>query len=340
MRHIAFPSIEQYRNAVTDIVLRSTYLGAAADGTPLYDETKTKPTLTFAGTVKLHGTNAGVCYHPEIGLWAQSRESLLTLTQDNAGFARWVDANRVVLEPLFAALAETNQITFGPETVLAIYGEWAGKGVQAGVGIADLPKAFYIFAANISHGGEDEGVWLESANLRHPESRIFNVEDYATYQMIIDFNAPQAAQAQLVALTEAVEAECPVAKAHGVSGVGEGIVWRADYGGKRVLFKVKGEKHSVSKVKEIASIAPEKLSSIEQFVTYAVTENRFRQALTVVFGDPKQADVKRLGDVIKWMNGDIQKEESDTLAANGLAWKDVSGQVAAKTRALFFALEV
>jgi len=339
MRHIAFPSIEQYRNAVTDIVLRSTYIGNAADGTPLYDETKPKPTLTFQGTVKLHGTNAGVCYHPAHGLWAQSRESLLTPQQDNAGFARWMEANRVALEPLFAALIAANDIKFGPDTVLALYGEWAGKGIQAGVGITELPKAFYLFAANVSHG-DDEGTWLDSADLRSVESRIFNVEDYANYRIAIDFNKPQAVQAELAELTMQVETECPIAKAHGVSGVGEGIVWRADYAGKRVLFKVKGEKHSISKVKEIASVAPEKLNSIEQFVTYAVTDNRFQQALAVVFGDPKKADVKRLGDLIRWMSQDIQKEESDTLAANGLTWKEVSGPIAAQTRALFFALEV
>jgi len=117
-------------------------------------------------------------------------------------------------------------------------------------------------------------------------------------------------------------------------------VWRADYTGKRILFKVKGEKHSVSKVRDVAGVEPEKLASIEEFVAYAVTENRFRQALTVVFGDPKRADVKRLGEVIKWMSQDAVKEEADTLEASGLTWKEVNGRVAAKTREMFFALDV
>ena len=40
------------------------------------------------------------------------------------------------------------------------------------------------------------------------------------------------------------------------------------------------------------------------------------------------------------MSQDVLKEESDTLEAGGLAWKDVSGRIAAKTRELFFALPV
>jgi len=135
-----------------------------------------------------------------------------------------------------------------------------------------------------------------------------------------------------------VEAECQVAKAHGVTGIGEGIVWRTDHAGKRILFKVKGVKHSVSKVRDGAGTEPEKLASIEEFVAYAVTENRFQQAMAVVFGDPKCADVKRLGDVIRWMSQDELKEEADTLEASGLTWKEVNGRVAARTRELFLTL--
>jgi hypothetical protein len=339
MRLVTFPSIEQFRNAVKEVVLRATYVGRAEDGTPVYDDNLPKPTLTFKGTVKLHGTNAGVCYSPAHGIWFQSRESVITPAQDNAGFARWADANKPALETLFKSLIEANQVEFGSDTVLAIYGEWAGQGIHQGVGINQLPKAYYVICAKLSHSDEDE-VWLDSTILRREDRRIFNVEDYPTYSIEIDFNCPQTAQATLADLTAQVEAECPIAKAHGVTGIGEGIVWRTDYTGKRILFKVKGEKHSVSKVRDVAGVEPEKLASIEEFVAYAVTDNRFKQALSVVFGDPKTADIKRLGEVIKWISQDVQKEESDTLEASGLVWKEVNGRVAAKTRELFFALEV
>lgn len=164
--------------------------------------------------------------------------------------------------------------------------------------------------------------------------------DYAAYQVAIDFNNPRAIQSTLADLTARVKGGVPITAAHGVSGVGEGNVWLADYAGRRNIFKVKGEKDSVSKVREVAGIEPERLASIEEFIAFAVTDNRFRQALTVEFGDPKQADVKKLGDVIKWMSQDVLKEESDTLEADGLAWKDVSGRIPAGTREQFFALPV
>ena len=41
--------------------------------------------------------------------------------------------------------------------------------------------------------------------------------------------------------------------------------------------KVKGEKHSSSKVKKLASVDVEKLNSIKDFVDYAVTESRLEQ---------------------------------------------------------------
>jgi hypothetical protein len=76
---------------------------------------------------------------------------------------------------LFAALAEANQIVFGPYTALALYGEGSGKEIQSGVGITELPKAFYVFAAKVSHGE----TWLDSSRLCREAHGIFNVEDYA-----------------------------------------------------------------------------------------------------------------------------------------------------------------
>jgi hypothetical protein len=146
---------------------------------------------------------------------------------------------------------------------------------------------------------------------------------------------PQLIQNKLGEITEAVEKECPVAKAFGFSGVGEGVVWSVEYKGINYRFKVKGEKHSVSKVKTLAAVDTEKLNSIAEFVGYAVTENRFNQAIEKVFGDRTKMDIKQMGDLIKWMVNDILKEELDTMSANGLEPKDVNKYISAKTREMF-----
>lgn len=50
-----FPSINQYRNIVDIIKHERQYIGKDKDGTPMYDSTLELPTITFKGTVKLHG---------------------------------------------------------------------------------------------------------------------------------------------------------------------------------------------------------------------------------------------------------------------------------------------
>ncbi len=95
-------------------------------------------------------------------------------------------------------------------------------------------------------------------------------------------------------------------------------------------FKVKGEKHSVSKVKKLAAVDPEKLKSIESFVEYAVTENRLHQGL-----DEVGLSQKSIGQFIGWINKDINKEEGDTLEVNNLTMKDVGRYVADKARVFY-----
>ncbi len=51
------------------------------------------------------------------------------------------------------------------------------------------------------------------------------------------------------------------------------------------------------------------------------------------------ADRKLLGAFIKWVANDLIKEESDTLADNGLTMKDVGGTMSKKAKIWFFSKE-
>jgi len=115
-------------------------------------------------------------------------------------------------------------------------------------------------------------------------------------------------------------------------------VWTAEFKGVVHRFKVKGEKHSSSKVKTLAAVDTEKLNSITEFVEYAVTDSRFNQALENVFPNNEPVDTKKLGDVIRWVVNDIIKEETDTLASNGLEPKDVNKYISTVVRTKFFKL--
>ena len=87
--HILYPSIEQYRNAIHKVTCTARRSGTDANGDPIYDGGKVLPVLTYEGTVKLHGTNAAICKDFHTGeIWFQSRENVITLEKDNAGFVR------------------------------------------------------------------------------------------------------------------------------------------------------------------------------------------------------------------------------------------------------------
>lgn len=343
---IKFPSIEQFRTIVSNVLRHFNFVGLDENGDAIYDVSLPKPKLKFKGTVKLHGTNAAVCYSSKGGLWAQSRENIITIENDNAGFAFFVESNKEAFNKLFREIQEETSVSF-EDNIVTIYGEWCGGNIQKGVGITNLPKSFFIFGLKISPIVEDEeeanlkpAVWVDSSYLRSTENKIYNIEDYPTYEIEIDFNMPELVTNKLTELTLAVEEECPVAKAFGFSGVGEGIVWKTELNGTVHRFKVKGEKHSSSKVKTLASVDVEKLESIKEFVDYAVTESRFKQGLENVFPNEEPINIKKMGDLIRWVVTDITKEETDTLVANNLEPKDVNSQISGRVREMFFKLTV
>jgi hypothetical protein len=344
-KHISYPSIEQFRNIVASVTRQATFAGLDENGDAIYDYNRPKPTLKFKGTVKLHGTNAGVSFN-EDGYWIQSRENIITPEKDNAGFAFFVESNKEAFKKFVEQINSVNFFDLKNNTV-TIYGEWCGGNIQKGVGICNLPKSFFIFGVKVTpHTTTEEELkakpafWIPSHYLKSPEHNIYNIEDFQTWEMDINFNEPEMVQNKLSELTLAVEEECPVAKAFGFSGIGEGIVWSCQVGNVVHRFKVKGEKHSSSKVKTLAAVDTEKISSIKEFVEYAVTESRFNQGLEKTFPNNEPIDVKKMGQLMKWIVDDIIKEEMDTMVANKLEPKDIGKYVSTKVREMFFKLPV
>ena len=136
-RHIAFPSIIQYRAALSNIQ-------------KYYRKHPEAPrNITFIGTVKMHGTNAGLCYNEKDGLWCQSRANIIDLTYDNAGFAFHIHKFKGVLDTIFRDCSEHFRIDTNTNT-LVLYGEWCGGNIQKGVALCDLPKMFVIFGLKCS----------------------------------------------------------------------------------------------------------------------------------------------------------------------------------------------
>lgn len=333
-----FPEIEQYRTIVDGIKYRTQYVGKDLNGIPIYDDTITLPIIKFGGTVKLHGTNAGFTLNKDGEMYPQSRESVLSITEDNAGFALFVEKNKDIIRTLF------DNIDFNGYDYITIFGEWIGKGIQKNMAINNLDKSFVIFDIKLSYESNEQGKNLylpesEIKKLRSVDNNIYNIYDFKTYEIEIDFNKPGESLEVLTKLTMDVENECPVGKSFGFSGIGEGIVWTfQDDDGEKHRFKTKGPKHkgTSSKTKKIVEVDVEKINSVKEFVDYTVTESRLEQGIEKIFGFDKHLDIKKTGDFLRWVVNDIMKEEIDTLIKNGLEPKDVNSSISIKGREWLF----
>ena len=85
-------------------------------------------------TEKIDGTNGAVIITEEGVVAAQSRNRLITPEDDNAGFAKWVDANQI---ELVVALGVGRH-----------FGEWWGSGIQRRYGLTGNDKRFSLFNVN------------------------------------------------------------------------------------------------------------------------------------------------------------------------------------------------
>jgi len=78
---IKYPSIDQYRNLIKSV--EKYYEGVS-------------PKLLMSGTVKVHGTNSSVVIRPDGSQYAQSRNNVITIENDNCGFAKWHETRKDV----------------------------------------------------------------------------------------------------------------------------------------------------------------------------------------------------------------------------------------------------
>ena len=338
-----FPEISQFRNVIRNVKQRASYNGKDDRGEPMYRDTTGKlPVLKFRATTKLHGSCAGIVYDFSTQEFSyQSRERVLTLQQDNAGFMLYMSSKTKILEELVHNVADLyiHSMIFAkvPEKIV-IYGEWCGGSVQKGVALNQLPKMFVIFGAKFVY--EDETAdWIDLElikKIEYPDDKIYNILTFGVWYFDIDFNYPELVQNEIIKLTEAIENECPCGKYFGVTGVGEGLVascitegWRSS----DFTFKSKGEKHSVSKVKTLAAVDVEAIQNLKTFVDSVVTDARLEWALSNMINEQlKPFEMPSMGDFIRTVYGDVIKEEMDTIVENQIDPKKVGSLVANKAR--------
>jgi len=331
-----YHKIPQFHKVVQAVNFKTAFTGMDADGQPVYDHSLKKPTIDFLGTVKLHGSHSGIIYTPESGIRGMKREAYTEIIDNkkvvvNNGllpknklsvhfeFNAWLNQHKEYLTELMTNLW-FKYCKIGQQ--ITLFGEWAGKKIQKHVGISKLPKSFYAFDCKVRtiETKEDEWIAINHLNLDNTKN-IFNIYDFPTYNISIDFENPRLSQNEIIEITNQVEKECPVSKQLGIeNSVGEGVVWTGFYKGEKLVFKVKGKKHSASKIKTLAPIDPEKLKNKMEFVDYACTVNRIEQGIQETGASEK----KDIPDLLKWVANDILTEEKASLNASSLIWKDVA----------------
>ena len=301
-----------------------------------------KPVVEYCGKIKLHGTNAGIQINKD-GVFAQSRNNMITPESDNAGFAKWVEDKKEDFQHIFDSAGD-----WSPENCKYIfYGEWAGKGIMKGTSVSKIGKRiFAIFALRVV-SDEGENIIFEPSELEYWCQGLLKKYDdvhilpWGTETISCNFNNRQSilmAVQKFNEYVEKVEKTDPwVKETFGVDGNGEGYVFypyfSTDYDQfSYLVFKAKGNKHQKEgvKAKKFVKISPEILNSINEFADMYVTVDRLEQA--VCEACENEYDVKHTGIFMKWIGNDIKREGLAELEANGLEWKQVAREVSTRAR--------
>lgn len=242
-RFIKYPSIEQFRTIIKNVQHQAQFVSYNEETKEVVLDRNAKlPTIKATATEKIHGTNAAVCYSGPDGMWIQSRNNIITPENDNAGCAFAVEQNKDAWANIIEDLAKEHNINLD-ENIISVYFEFCGGNIQKNSAVSGLDKRAIIFkhfkVSPIEPSEDEVSVWYETNVTEYVHSNegekywvsrqdknIFNICDFPTYDIKIDFEQPLMSQNEMVKLVEdVIEPNSPVGKQFGIEGnIGEGIV--------------------------------------------------------------------------------------------------------------------
>jgi len=307
--------------------------------------------IRYLAKVKLDGTNAAVIISPKAEVFAQSRSKIIHPSDDNMGFAKWVESQEKYWKKL----------SFDDKDLI-IFGEWAGIGIQKNVAISQISKKiFAVFCIVFRHA--DGKITLETDPDLIKEIVSFIPDVYVLpwfsqkdekFNVTIDWNA-SAEKLQLeldrinAAVLEVEDCDPWVRDNFKVEGIGEGLVFYpigtdAESWDKFSiwLFKAKGEKHKTVKQSAPAQANAEVVNSVKEYADLVLTEARLEQGASEVWKTlavagqmPENmylADSRLIGKFLKWIEADLKKETKAELDVSSLTWDKVNKLVMSQAR--------
>lgn len=346
-----FPSIEQFRHqfkALKDFI----YFNGLVDDEPTFDYTRTLPTVAVNCTEKIHGTYAGVVYANN-QLYAQSRNKVLAIGDDNAGFALFVEQHKTLLINICTVLKQVHDLS--DSDVIVLSGEWAGGNIQKNSALSGVDKKFLIFPQfRVVHADESVSTY-STDSLRLSSEHIYVLANFpeTTFATTIDFESELSIN-DFLALMEsriaAIEESSPVGRYFNQpNNIGEGFVCTftaTNHAGqsKQFIFKCKGEKHSKSNViksnviKSQSAKPTEELTALNEFIDSICHSWRFEQGVVETCGTVDSADIKHMGTYLKFVTTDTLKEENDLIIASGFEVKQIMSRVNDRAKKYFLEL--
>ena len=350
-RFISYGSIDTFENKMYDLKRNVQYIGQDDNNEPIFDENKKMPTINCIASEKIHGTNASVAYSNKDGFWVQSKKRILTPEEDNFGTAKTAMENEIEWLNIINELAKEYNIDLN-KNIIVIYFEWSGSSIQGRCALSGIEgKKAVIFqhfkvaqmepaydvnneeTSNYFLPTKVNNTWVENKDYG-----ILNIMNNKQWEFSVDLSSPKKDFDKImdIVLNE-IEPNSPFGCALGKeNNIGEGVVLTFDFDGNIHRMKVKGDKHTKSKVKVQRVLSPEEevlLKKVEDFViNKACTEGRLEQGYLEVMhveGLPLVGDMKKIGQFMKWLGNDVIKEETRAMEEAGLVKQDIGKMVSA-----------
>ena len=286
--------------------------------------------IPIVGTVKLHGTHADILVHANDDIVFQSRNlTSLSTAKDNAGFAAAMsNKTNALLQLRNLYLARWSKLnptkTLHQHHPVLVAGEWIGSKIQKDVCISQLSRRFVIISVKI------DGVWQndqEYADISLEDDDIYNVSRAGLYRATLHTEDLALTVSRVETLAEEVAARCPFAATFGLTGLGEGIVWKLTspkYNANPSLwFKTKGGKFKPQIFKQPRqTLADGALRGKRRAARLAAETWCSAQRLEQGWDVLKEKGVKRdggaAGEYLDWVTQDVLVEEKTRIKDEGV----------------------